>query len=187
MAMKRVFISFDYDHDEELRNALIGQAKYPNSPFSIADWSVKEHLSGDWKEKVRGRIRRTDLVIIICGEYTHTATGVADELAIAREESKPYLLLRGRPKRSFAKPANALASDNVHDWTWENLKNLMEGKHQVENALGTLACVGVGIIGVAILARWIEKRGNRGKRLGSARFRTRHRELTASGWEQQWR
>ena len=90
MADKRAFISFDYDHDEELRNALVGQAKYPNSPFSIADWSVREHLTGDWKQKVRGRIRRTDFVIIICGEYTHTATGVEDELAIAREEGKPY-------------------------------------------------------------------------------------------------
>ena len=187
MAVKRVFISFDYDHDEELRNALVGQAKYPNSPFTIADWSVKEHLSGDWKEKVRGRICRTDLVIIICGEYTHTATGVEDELAIAREESKPYFLLRGRPKRSCAKPGNALASDNVHDWTWENLESLIEGKNRVENALRILACVGVGIIGMAILARWIEKRGNRGERLGSARFRTQRRELTASGWEQQWR
>src|SRR2546428_9378784 len=42
-------------------------------------------MTGDWKEKVRGRIRRADLVVVICGEYTHTATGVAAELSIARE------------------------------------------------------------------------------------------------------
>ena len=186
MAVKRVFISFDYDHDEELRHALVGQTKYSNSPFSIADWSVKEHLSGDWKQRVRGRIRRTDLVIIICGEYTHTATGVADELAIAREESKPHFLLKGRPKQNCTRPRNALASDNIYDWTWENLKSLIEGKSQVENALGVLACVAMGFLGMAVLSRWIEGRGNRGERLGSARFRTQHRELTASGWEQQW-
>ena len=29
MAMKRAFISFDYDHDEELRDALVGQAQEP--------------------------------------------------------------------------------------------------------------------------------------------------------------
>ena len=34
---KRAFISFDYDHDEELKQALIGQAKNPDSPFSIND------------------------------------------------------------------------------------------------------------------------------------------------------
>ena len=45
MTMKRVFISFDFDHDNDLRNALVGQAKYPNSPFEIADASVKETLA----------------------------------------------------------------------------------------------------------------------------------------------
>ncbi len=186
MAAKRVFISFDYDHDEELRNALVGQARYPNSPFSIADWSVKEHLSGNWKQKVRGRIRRTDLVIIICGEYTHTATGVADELAIAREESKPYFLLKGRRENNCTVPRNAHVGDKIHYWTWENLKGLIEGKSPVENALEVLACVEVGILGMAILTRWIEDQGNRRERFRSGGFRIPHRELTALGRAEQW-
>ena len=63
MAQKtRLFISFDFDHDEDLRNALVGQAKMDDSPFNIADWSLKESLSGDWKEKVRERIKRVDQV-----------------------------------------------------------------------------------------------------------------------------
>ena len=33
MAAKRVFIAFDYDHDEDLRNLLAGQAKHPDTPF----------------------------------------------------------------------------------------------------------------------------------------------------------
>jgi hypothetical protein len=45
---KRVFISFDYDHDEDLRNLLIGQSRNPDSPFDMANWSVKEPMSGDW-------------------------------------------------------------------------------------------------------------------------------------------
>lgn len=40
MAKKRAFISFDFDHGEELRNALVGQAKNPDSPLNIAGWSV---------------------------------------------------------------------------------------------------------------------------------------------------
>ena len=51
MATKRVFISFDFEHDENLRNLLVGQAKDPDSPFHIADWSVKEAMSGDWIKK----------------------------------------------------------------------------------------------------------------------------------------
>jgi hypothetical protein len=127
MAKKRVFISFDFDHDEDLRNLLVGQAKNPDSPFDIADWSVKEHLTGDWKEKVRERIRRTDLTIVICGEWTHTATGVAEELRITREEDKPYFLLWGRADKKCTKPKTALESDKIYKWTWDNLKKLIGG------------------------------------------------------------
>ena len=49
MAAKRVFISFDYDHDEDLRNLLAGQAKHPDTPFEICNWSVKDPFSGDWR------------------------------------------------------------------------------------------------------------------------------------------
>ena len=100
MAMKRAFISFDFDHDEELRNALVGQARNPDSPFNIADWSVQEPFTGNWQAKVRDRIRRTDLTIVICGEHTHSARGVAAEMAITQEEGTPYFLLNGRPNKT---------------------------------------------------------------------------------------
>ena len=74
MPTKRVFISFDFDHDEELRDALIAQAKNPGSPFEIVDYSVREPFESKWRDKVRSRIRKTDLTIVICGEHTHTAT-----------------------------------------------------------------------------------------------------------------
>jgi len=127
MAKRRAFISFDFDHDEDLRNLLVGQAKNPDSPFDIADWSVKEPLTGNWKEKVRERIRKTDLTIVICGEWTHTATGVAEELRITREEGKPYFLLRGRSEKNCTKPKTALESDKIYEWTWDNLKRLIGG------------------------------------------------------------
>lgn len=127
MSPKRTFISFDFDHDEDLRNLLVGQAKNPDSSFSILNWSIKEPLTGNWKEKVRDRIRRTDLTIVICGEWTHTATGVADELKITQEESKPYFLLWGRNGKDCTKPTSALPSDKIYSWTWDNLKLLIGG------------------------------------------------------------
>ena len=127
VTMKRAFISFDYDHDEELRDALVGQAKNPDSPFSIADWSVHEPFDNRWRQRVRDRIRRTDLTIVICGEHTHTAKGVAAEISITREEEKPYFLLKGRPRKTCTKPLMALSSDKIYRWTWENLRNLIAG------------------------------------------------------------
>ncbi len=123
----RAFISFDFDHDEDLRNLLVGQAKNPDSPFSMADWSVKEPMTGNWKEKVRARIRQTDIVIVLCGLYTHTATGVAVELSIAQDERKPYFLLNGRSGRACVAPTSAKSTDKIYDWTWDNLKLLLKG------------------------------------------------------------
>jgi hypothetical protein len=127
MAMPRVFIAFDYDHDEFLRTALVGQSKHPDTDFEIADWSVKDPFPGDWKARVRDKIRRVDQVIVICGEHTNIATGVAAELQIAREEKKPYFLLKGYPDKVCTKPINALPTDKQYNWTWENLKNLIRG------------------------------------------------------------
>ena len=127
MAKARVFTSFDFDHDEDLRILLVGQAKNPDSPFEMADWSVKEAMTGDWKEKVRTRIRRVDQVIVICGECTHTATGVSAEVTIAQEEKKPYFLLKGRKDKTCYKPKSAKSSDEMYNWTWPNLKTLIGG------------------------------------------------------------
>lgn len=125
--MTRAFISFDFDHDEELRNSLVGQAKLPDSPFSIADYSLRAPLTERWKVEVRDRIRRADLAIVICGEYTDTAKGVAAELTITQEEEKPYFLLWGRPNKICKKPAMAKNSDNIYSWKWNLLKDLIAG------------------------------------------------------------
>ena len=125
MAMKRAFISFDFDHDEELRNALVDQANNRDSPFNITDRSMQEAALGNWRKRVRSLIRKTDFTIVICGEHTHSAKGVAAELTITREEGNPYFLLRGRPNKTCTKPAMALRSDKIHKWSWKNLKQLI--------------------------------------------------------------
>jgi hypothetical protein len=127
MTKKRAYISFDYDHDSDLKIMLVGQAKHSDTPFDIADMSIKEAILSNWKEKARTRIRGCDVVIVICGEYTSNATGVAAELTIAQEEGVPYFLLWGRPDRTCVKPASADAADTIYKWTWDNLKILING------------------------------------------------------------
>lgn len=126
-AHKRAFISFDYDNDEQVKIWLAGQAKNPDSPFDFKDNSVKDHLTGDWKQKVRQRMTNIDVVIILCGTKTHTAKGVAEELLIAKELSKPYFLLRAYSEKVCTKPTSALANDKIYNWTWDNLKLLING------------------------------------------------------------
>ena len=125
MATKSAFISFDYDYDNDLRGNLVAQAQKPESPFGITDWSVKEPINENWRKKVRDLIRRADLTIVICGEHTHQASGVAAEVAIAREENKPYFLLKGRRHKQCSRPTTAPKRKVMHPWTWPTLKELI--------------------------------------------------------------
>ena len=127
MAKTRTFVSFDYDHDSDLKTLLIGQAKNLDSPFEITDMSIKEAISDDWKKKARTRIKGCGVVVVICGEHTDTAAGVSAELKIAQEESVNYFLLKGRSDKACVKPKAAKDTDKIYNWTWDNLKALIGG------------------------------------------------------------
>ena len=126
MAKVPVYISFDYDHDDDLKVMLVGQARNPDSPFDIVDHSVKA-ASANWKDDARTRIRRSQQVIVLCGEHTDTATGVSAEITIANEEVKPHFLLRGRSDKSCKRPTAATTDEKIYNWTWDNLKKLVAG------------------------------------------------------------
>ncbi|AIZ56881.1 hypothetical protein Mpt1_c10080 [Candidatus Methanoplasma termitum] len=124
---KRAFISFDYDHDLEIKEALVGQAKLPDSPFSIVDVSIKEAIDTNWKEYARKKIKSCDVVVVLCGKHTNGAKGVTAEISIAQEENVPYFLLKGH-KNESVRPVGARNSDKMYDWTWDNLKALFAGR-----------------------------------------------------------
>lgn len=125
MIKKRVFISFDYDYDIELKNLLVGQAKKPDSPFEIVDMSIKEAIADDWAENARRRIKGCDVVIILCGTHTDRARGVSTELNIARDENIPYFFLEGRKDKRCVLPVGAHWNEKMNSWTWDNLKCLI--------------------------------------------------------------
>jgi len=128
MQSKRTFISFDYDHDSDLKNLLAGQARLSDSPFSITDMSIKETIASNWKDNARTRIKGCDAVIVICGTNTNTANGVSAEIKIAQEERIPYFLLYGRASQNCVKPIAAKSTDLMYNWTWVNLKALIGGE-----------------------------------------------------------
>lgn len=124
---KRVFISFDYDNDSTIKMLLAGQAKLSDSPFDFVDASVKDHLTGDWQEKVRRRMDNIDVLIVLCGTRTHLARGVTAELQIAQKINLPYFLLWGYGDQQCTKPVGALESDKIYRWEWDLLKKLIGG------------------------------------------------------------
>lgn len=127
MNKQRVFISFDYDHDSDIKGSLVAQAKNEDSPFEIVDMSIKEAIDSNWKFYARRRIKSCDCLIVLCGNYTSSARGVTAELTIAQEENVPYFLLCGRNSGLIQRPIGAKNTDKIYNWTWDNLKLLLKG------------------------------------------------------------
>ena len=122
MEKKRVFISFDYDNNLALKNLLVGQAKIPDSPFEISDWSLKEAApQWDWESKAEARIKNVDIVVVITGTYTYRASGVLKEIAIARKHNKKVVQI----KPQGTNPIRVMDAGVLYDWTWDNLKILL--------------------------------------------------------------
>jgi hypothetical protein len=122
--MAKVLISYDYDHDLDIKNALVAQSRLDDSPFSIEDWSVKEE-SNTWRADAQSRISRSGLVIVLCGKNMATASGVNVEIGLAKEVGTDFILLAGRGSDS-TRPT-AASANKLYDWTWPNLKLLLAG------------------------------------------------------------
>ncbi|MBK7952290.1 MAG: TIR domain-containing protein [Deltaproteobacteria bacterium] len=117
MARTRVFVSFDREHDADLVALLRAQAKRPDSTFEILP-RAHGASAGETPEAVmRSEIQAADEVLVLCGEHTRDSKRVAAELGMAREESKPYLLIWGRREKMCTKPEGATANDAMYSWT----------------------------------------------------------------------
>jgi hypothetical protein len=120
VASVRVFLSFDLEHDRDLCELLVEQARRGAS-FAVANRSEGGAVDAPWTLRVRGRITASDEVVVICGEHTDAAARVSAELRIAQEAKKPYVLLWGRRELMCKKPRSARIDDGMYSWTAEAL------------------------------------------------------------------
>lgn len=122
--MKRAFISFDFDEDQQLKHFFAGQLKLPESPFAAADWSMKEAApQANWEDEAEDRILRSDIVIVLVGPKTHRAPGVRKEVAIARRLCKPIVQVIGYKDSHPTPVPNA---GRLIRWSWPNLTRILE-------------------------------------------------------------
>ena len=124
MGSKGVYLSFDFDHDDELRGSFLAQARR-HTAHTIVNWSLPAAIDGKWTAEAGRRIGLADVVVFICGVNTHSAKGVEAEMTLTQQLSKPYFLLRGRPRRTCTRPRNASGSDVIHRWSWKRINRLL--------------------------------------------------------------
>jgi len=120
MAKTKVFLSYDYEHDSDMKNNLVAESKRDDSPFSINDLSLREKVS-DWQQKARTAIEGCDVFVVLLGDNTHQASGVRREVRMARQIGKRRFQLR--KQRHSPKPLEGAGA--VIPWKWRNLKKYL--------------------------------------------------------------
>ena len=118
----RAFVSFDLDHDNDLKVRLCAQADASNSRVEVFDWSLRE-VADDWRDKLRKRVSNVDLVLVVCGAYTDRAANVNAEVELAVVANIPYLLLDGRPDLAQV-PAVVRQAQSLVEWQPHTLATL---------------------------------------------------------------
>lgn len=119
---KKIFVSFDFDNDQNLKHFIIGQSKLKDSPFSVTDHSLLEEKPDDeWELEAENRIKGSDMVVVMVGAKTHSAPGVKKEVKMANKHKKKIVQIIGYKNTKPKKVENA---GPLYKWEWEILKKL---------------------------------------------------------------
>lgn len=135
MADPRVFISFDFDHNSNERTLFAGQAKLSKTPFSIQDWSCKSALpQSQWEAELKAKINNCHMLIVLVGRSMGSATGVAKEIKMARDQNVPYFGVYVDGAGASSTLPTGLARNRVISWSWDGIANAItqmmgEGKN----------------------------------------------------------
>ena len=123
MAKVRVFLSFEFDKDEELHRNFYVQAK-KESRHSIRDYSLNEAYRPDesWLKKAKAKICQCDIVIVLVGQDTHNAPGVEKEVTIANQLHKPIFQIRPQGK-TWGKVQGA---GELIPWVWKKIDDMID-------------------------------------------------------------
>ena len=127
MADPRVFISFDFDHDETEKMLFAGQAKNSKTPFSIKDWSAKSSMAqSKWESIVKEKINKCHMVIVLSGKTMASATGVAKEIQMAKDQSVPVFGVYVDGANTTSNLPKGLARNRTIAWDWKKIANAID-------------------------------------------------------------
>lgn len=121
MSDPRAFTSFDFDNNQTQKNLFVGQAKSDSpTPFTVHDWSSKTTLpQSEWQELIKSKMATTNMCIVLVGRSMATATGVAKEVAMAKELDVPVFGVYVDGAGSTDTLPTGLQRNRVVAWKWD--------------------------------------------------------------------
>jgi hypothetical protein len=127
MAYPRAFISFDFDNNSVEKIYFAGQAKNSRTPFNIEDWSSKTELpQKQWEELIESKINKCNLLIVLVGKNTSSATGVAKEISFAKSQDVPIFGVYVDGANSGTTLPSGLQRNRTISWDWEKIASAID-------------------------------------------------------------
>jgi MTH538 TIR-like domain (DUF1863) len=123
----RAFISFDFDNNKTEKDLFAGQAKNSRTPFSIQDWSSKEHLpQREWEDLIETKVSKCNMLIVLVGVKTYTARGVVKEISFAKKNNVPVFgVYVGGASTSTTLP-DGLSYNRTIGWDWGKIADALD-------------------------------------------------------------
>ena len=121
MSKVNIFLSFEFDRDQELHRNFYAQTERGDSCHEIEDYSLNEpyppHDDSSWLKKAKDLISRSDIVIVVIGEDTHNAHGVKKEVTIANQQGKPIFQIHPQTRTN----GEVKGAGEVITWKWNKI------------------------------------------------------------------
>jgi hypothetical protein len=124
---KKVFVSFDYENDSNLRELLRAWNANRSHQFNLIDKTPKEINSNDYKkvkERLTKNIRQSDVTLVICGEEAnrkHPHSNLIEdnnwqwwEINKSLEEDIPLIGVRVKTNHSLCTPLRRNAKSVIN-------------------------------------------------------------------------
>ena len=127
MTNPRTFISFDFDHNETEKNLFVGQSRNSKTPFSIKDWSAKSSMpQSKWESIVKDKINKCNMLIVLSGKTMASATGVAKEITMAKDQDVPIFGVYVDGANTTNNLPKGLQRNRTISWDWEKIANSID-------------------------------------------------------------
>jgi len=124
----RAFVSFDFDHNQTEKNLFAGQARNASpTSFTVQDWSNKSSLpQSRWEAEIKKKIARTNLCIVLVGTTMASATGVAKEISMAKEQDVPVFGVYLGGAMSNSTLPTGLDRSRTVPWDWDKIAAMVD-------------------------------------------------------------
>ena len=130
MAKKKIFISYDYDHDRHYKSLLLAWDKNSEFDFSFedhsADISINSEDAAAIKRVLSRKINEATYFLCIVGKHTYKSSWVKWEINKAVELNKKLVAVKIDRENTSPEELMSVGASWAYSFTFDSIKKAIE-------------------------------------------------------------